>query len=290
MGKQSRKRRDKFQRMQTERERRGLVKEARFFDQIRAMVKQNPDYNFVSGESVVVDITDIRNAENSDDYISIKDWSKHLIAPIKPPFEKMFIEFVDVPELPVTYRCGVYVFDTGNGMEMFGFGKFDDFEEAELIPDVYVVAYEKDGYFKNAYSYETSAMTLDELPRSAPVGYDDVFFTVLQALQLLNCRNIELVDHEPDPGTNRQYQHHFGQPMTKYKTLRVKPTGKRDEAATETKDYQGLMPLHLRRGNFATYTEDAPLFGKYVGTFWRPATAVGETKNGVVVKDYEVVP
>ncbi|MCA0455678.1 MAG: hypothetical protein LCI00_17005 [Chloroflexi bacterium] len=45
-----------------------------------------------------------------------------------------------------------------------------------------------------------------------------------------------------------------------------------------------------RRGNFATYTDDKPLFGKYTGTFWRPATAVGEVKNGVVIKDYEVQP
>ena len=48
------------------------------------------------------------------------------------------------------------------------------------------------------------------------------------------------------------------------------------------------MPLHLRRGSFARYTEDAPLFGKYVGTFWRPHTTVGDRKQGEVVKDYQV--
>ena len=47
----------------------------------------------------------------------------------------------------------------------------------------------------------------------------------------------------------------------------------------EPKEYQGLMPLHLRRGHPATYTEAAPLFGKYVGTFFRPATVVGEKKK-----------
>ena len=48
--------------------------------------------------------------------------------------------------------------------------------------------------------------------------------------------------------------------------------------------------LHLCRGNFATYTADAPLFGKYIGRFWRPMHVRGDQKNGVVAKDYSVTP
>ena len=103
----------------------------------------------------------------------------------------------------------------------------------------------------------------------------------------LNCRNIVTVDHEPDPVDNAAYQRHFGVPMTKYKTLAVKSMGKRYERDGEQQQFD-VMPLHIRRGNFAHYTDDKPLFGKYTGTFWRPATAVGNAKNGVVVKDYKV--
>lgn len=42
------------------------------------------------------------------------------------------------------------------------------------------------------------------------------------------------------------------------------------------------------RGHFATYTDDRKLFGKYVGTFWRPDHARGSPEAGEVVKQYAV--
>jgi hypothetical protein len=46
--------------------------------------------------------------------------------------------------------------------------------------------------------------------------------------------------------------------------------------------------VHLCRGHFATYTDQAPLFGKYVGRFWIPPHARGDRARGIVIKDYEV--
>jgi hypothetical protein len=112
-------------------------------------------------------------------------------------------------------------------------------------------------------------------------------WVILYGLTLLNCQNVELIDNEPPPDIQRQYQEHFGVPLTKYKTLALRPMGKQSRSDKPQERFD-VMPLHLRRGNFATYTEDAPLLGKYTGTFWRPATAVGNKKNGIVVKDYEV--
>lgn len=113
-------------------------------------------------------------------------------------------------------------------------------------------------------------------------------FMALWVLSVCHCKNVALVDALPDTQASQLHEKHFGIPLTKYKTLRIKPMGKRSNS--DPKEYQDLMPLHLRRGNFATYTEDAPLFGKFTGTFWRPATVVGSEKNGAVVKDYEVAP
>lgn len=48
------------------------------------------------------------------------------------------------------------------------------------------------------------------------------------------------------------------------------------------------VALHICRGNFAHYTADNPLFGKYEGTFWRPAHVRGNEKRGRVLKDYSV--
>ena len=42
------------------------------------------------------------------------------------------------------------------------------------------------------------------------------------------------------------------------------------------------------RGHFKTFTEDAPLFGKVVGTFWWGWQVRGTAKNGVIVSDYKI--
>jgi hypothetical protein len=50
------------------------------------------------------------------------------------------------------------------------------------------------------------------------------------------------------------------------------------------------IPLHLVRGHFATYTDEAPLFGKRTGTYWRPAHTRGNPEKGLSTKDYCVKP
>jgi hypothetical protein len=46
--------------------------------------------------------------------------------------------------------------------------------------------------------------------------------------------------------------------------------------------------LHICRGSFATYTEDAPLFGRVVGTVWRPPHVKGNEAAGKVNKNYKI--
>src|SRR3990167_3444505 len=46
--------------------------------------------------------------------------------------------------------------------------------------------------------------------------------------------------------------------------------------------------LHIVRGHPVTYTKEKPLFGKYSGTFWKPAHARGSIEQGAVLKDYKV--
>lgn len=50
----------------------------------------------------------------------------------------------------------------------------------------------------------------------------------------------------------------------------------------------GVMPFHLCRGHFATYTNEKPLFGKLTGRFWVPAHMRGNKRNGEIIKDYKV--
>lgn len=46
--------------------------------------------------------------------------------------------------------------------------------------------------------------------------------------------------------------------------------------------------LHLVRGHFAEYTPANPMFGKYVGVFYRQAHARGDKKKGWINKRYRV--
>jgi len=112
---------------------------------------------------------------------------------------------------------------------------------------------------------------------------------VFHALSLMNCHNVVLLDDKPNSSMSRDYETHFGHPLVTYKTLRIKPTSKSGELFGSN-DYQDVTSYHIRRGNFAHYSEAKPLFGKFSGMFWRPATTVGDRKNGVVIKDYEVKP
>ena len=50
----------------------------------------------------------------------------------------------------------------------------------------------------------------------------------------------------------------------------------------------GTTRLHTVRGHFATYTPEAPLFGKLVGTYWRPWHLSGNPERGVIESDYKL--
>lgn len=46
------------------------------------------------------------------------------------------------------------------------------------------------------------------------------------------------------------------------------------------------MRRHLARGHFKTFTEDAPLLGKHVGTYWWGRQLRGQEGRGVIEKTY----
>lgn len=83
-----------------------------------------------------------------------------------------------------------------------------------------------------------------------------------------------------------------------------KPSNERDWARRYTLAIKGLRELtkyeqndsasgpkkalHSVRGHFARYTEEAPLFGRYVGLVWKPPHLRGLAQAGIIKKDYEV--
>lgn len=105
-------------------------------------------------------------------------------------------------------------------------------------------------------------------------------------LSFCHCKNVTRTEFVDDQG--ERWHRRSGVPRIKFYTLDINPmreTLRREGKSEET----GIKKaLHICRGHFAHYTPESPLFGKYVGTFWRPDHVRGSKENGEVHKRYEV--
>jgi hypothetical protein len=104
-----------------------------------------------------------------------------------------------------------------------------------------------------------------------------------------HCKNVSLVDVteelQPEPKIRRRLK----LPEVRRYTLNI---GGHIDRPRRDFDHGGasVMPFHLCRGHFATYTADKPMFGnpKLVGRYWHPPHTRGKKENGEVIKDYRV--
>jgi hypothetical protein len=112
---------------------------------------------------------------------------------------------------------------------------------------------------------------------------------VLLCFSFANCSNVKLDDvteHlQPDPRIRRRLKI----PDVRRYTLNIggySPRPSRNSGEPSV----GVMPFHLCRGHFATYTADKPMFGnpKLVGRYWHPPHMKGKRENGEVIKDYAI--
>ncbi len=105
-------------------------------------------------------------------------------------------------------------------------------------------------------------------------------------LSLLNCRRQTRVIERPDMNPAEKWLRRQKQPRLRYHTLDIDPLKKMlryDEKADPT---GRELAWHLCRGHWKHYTEEKPLFGRYVGSVWCPPHAKGKQENGVVLKEY----
>jgi hypothetical protein len=105
-------------------------------------------------------------------------------------------------------------------------------------------------------------------------------------LNLLNCKNIVQEAITPPSKLQKKRKANFKQPLFSYHLLKIKAPGRKHKQG-ETKDLY-YNRIHLCRGHFKEYTKEAPLFGKYTGTYWWQPSVRGNKDRGVIHKDYEV--
>lgn len=104
-------------------------------------------------------------------------------------------------------------------------------------------------------------------------------------VNVLTCKNITIVEKTHDtkkkPGKK--------QPRLTYHEIVIRVPGKgykyKDKTLTEIpfREMEKYESRFQKRGHFKTFTEEAPLFGKHVGTWWW-SPIFGQTRNDYVVK------
>jgi hypothetical protein len=115
-----------------------------------------------------------------------------------------------------------------------------------------------------------------------------LLFVPFMTLSFCHCKNVTIEQHQLTKGKNSSKKEKNSKASYKYYTLiidHIKETIKKEGSVEQT----GLKKaLHICRGHFATYTAEAPLFGRLMGTFWKPMHVRGRAEHGIVSKDYMV--
>lgn len=131
---------------------------------------------------------------------------------------------------------------------------------------------------------------LQDLESALLQHIDAQLIPALLAISLMHCRNVRVQTVEPPLALSRKAARRGGRPLVRYQVLDIGPmrTVLDHEGGARTR---GLgHALHICRGHFKTFTDDAPLFGKHTGTYWWHDTARGTPKRGRVTTDYRVSP
>lgn len=107
----------------------------------------------------------------------------------------------------------------------------------------------------------------------------------LMATTFCHCKNVNKITNFVPDAMQKNRKRNNLIPVTKYYTLQI---GDLTNNKSGTDKNLLKNSLHICRGHFKHYSEDAPLFGKYTGTVWCPMHTKGNDSIGVVKKDYQI--
>lgn len=163
---------------------------------------------------------------------------------------------------------GLHIFSSSRGIPMFNGGVAHFFLDSE---NRFI------GFFNDSLNqnFDTKVVL-----RIASVA--------MLAISFMNCKNVTRTDVTCSEGPSDKWLRRQKLPKLRYHVLNINPMKEvlRTEGGIEKNG--PAKALHICRGHFATYTEDKPLFGRSVGTFWIPQHVRGKAENGMVIKDYKV--
>jgi len=115
-----------------------------------------------------------------------------------------------------------------------------------------------------------------------------LLFPVLLTISFMHCKNVELQAKAPPEKLSKKHRKKKGHDLVRYHVLNIDPLRKALERHRTGTPSELRRALHICRGHFKTFTEDAPLFGRHTGTYWWTPHVKGSKRSGAVMKDYRV--
>lgn len=217
------------------------------------------------------------------------------------------VSFNDTVELTEVwtekYDYSIYAFDQ---LEKSKIVKITGFQNLQILQEAYYVS-NPNGKILEHHLYDLSdsggggrdnyislfLYVISEKNEHYYFRFMNFYHYILNALSLIHCRNIKLVENDPNlelPSRIRKHWENKGKsPLKKYYTLEIKPMKEvlRKDGGIERNDTK--KALHICRGHYSHYEEGKGLFGKYHGTYWIPMHVKGNRENGEIEKDYKIV-
>lgn len=256
-----------------------------------------------------MDKAEIINIQNVADYyyeIDNKDeWNLFEDYPnLAPPFERFWMEYY----FPKTLRCGNEIKLNQFADIRFGFlfcvqdVKITDKENfGKWAIEIFLFTKHKNSFFQSVSwrFFIDNLGKIQPFQNGSPIHIagastqEEANATIillnpaLLAISFMHCKNVETIAQEPKRITGKRTPRN--QSKIKYHVLKIEPMKKilRDEGDSETRGIKHA--LHICRGHFKDFSNGEGLFGKYKGMYWWNSQVRGNTKHGIVNKDYSVM-
>jgi hypothetical protein len=225
------------------------------------------------------------NIWNVDEYCEGQkfSWIQKQTTNIRPPFDRMILESRHNAGL-----WGVFIQVAGH---YFTANLMESSDVSGKVGSAvgWQISINPDGsYLTDTMTHRASLDLHPQRERLLQVAMGRLWIA-LMAINFMHCRNVDLVDHVAAPAVHPRKKHLKEQPGVVYKTIVIKPMSAVQVSETSSAGGETIpRSAHIVRGHFATYSEDKPLLGKYVGTFWRPSHVRGSQDAGEIVKDYRI--
>lgn len=127
-----------------------------------------------------------------------------------------------------------------------------------------------------------------ERAQTLRIGCEESIVTTGLALSLMNCKNVTTQEsgrlNIRRSGADKRRG--ITAKSLRYHTI-ILPGGGSQHEGGSTGTHRASA-VHRVRGHFKTFTADAPLMGKHVGTYWWGWQVRGNKDSGMVVSDYKV--